>query len=74
MSPEQGAGESPAPGEDTQPNTASNESETEPEADLEQVEGGQQALAARAQLTAPPSVPPVVDVYDLDWDGIGASL
>ena len=43
-------------------------------ADAVQVASEQQDLAAPTPLKPPPPIPPVVDVHDLDWYRIGASL
>ncbi|MGH8656000.1 MAG: hypothetical protein ACREYE_29165, partial [Gammaproteobacteria bacterium] len=74
MSPEEEAGESSAPADEAQPDAPSDECQPETGTDSEQVEIEQQDLAAVEELTPPPPIPPVVDVHDLDWDRIGASL
>jgi len=82
MSAEEKDGGSSAPTDATQPDTPSEECQPETSADCEQVGDeaasekvgvDQQVLAAVVKRT-PPSIPPVVEVHDLDWDRIGESL
>ncbi len=72
MSPEEEAGASSAAGNETQPDTRWGE-QPQTGSDSEQVGVEQQDPSAAKELTPPP-IPPVVDVHDLDWDRIGASL
>lgn len=74
MWPEEEAGESSTPADETQHDAPSDECQPEIGTDTEQLGVEQQDLAAVGGLTPPPPIPPVVDVHDLDWDRIGASL
>lgn len=74
MSPEERPLESPAPADETQPDAASDELQPDRGATSRQVEGEQQGLAADREPKRPPPIPPVIDIHDLEWDCIEASL
>lgn len=74
MSPEEGVTESIAPADETQPDAPSDECQPDCEGEPARVEVEQQDLAGEQERTPPPPIPPVVDIHDLDWDSIGASL
>ena len=63
-----------APPDECQPQTAPDTEQIEAAADIGQVGCEQQDLAAIEEPTAPPPIPPIVDVHDLDWEHLGAAL
>ena len=72
MSAEEEAAESSAAEDETQPDTPWGE-QPQTGSYSGQVGVEQHDPSAATELTPPP-IPPVVDVHDLDWDRIGASL
>ncbi|MBA3346417.1 MAG: metallophosphoesterase [Gemmatimonadales bacterium] len=72
---ETGAGESPAPADEPQLHAPLEKFHPEPGAEAEQAETEQQRSAVDEVLASPaPPIPPAVDVHDLDWERIAASM
>jgi len=72
---ETGAGESPAPADEPQLHAPLEKFHPEPGAEAEQAETEQQRSAVDEVLASPaPPIPPAVDVHDLEWERIAASV
>lgn len=74
MSPEERVIDSTALADETLPGARSDAREADAGVDPEQVEVEQQHLAAEQERRPPPPIAPVVDIHDLDWVRVGASL
>ncbi len=74
MPTDEAASESSAAAHKKQPEVILLEGPPESRAGSAQAELKQQELATEEEHTPPPLIPPVVDIHDLDWESIGASL